>query len=38
MAEYEKKVRAVLTQYNCAFVRRGKGYMVQSHYRQAYYC
>ncbi len=25
MAEYEKKVRAVLTQYNCAFVRRGKG-------------
>lgn len=25
MAEYEKKVRKILTQYNCVFVRRGKG-------------
>ena len=25
MAEYEKKVRELLKQYNCNFVRRGKG-------------
>ena len=25
MAEYEKKVREILTQYNCDFVRHGKG-------------
>lgn len=25
MAEYEKKVREILKQYNCSFVRRGKG-------------
>ncbi|MEL7656170.1 MAG: type II toxin-antitoxin system HicA family toxin [Bacillota bacterium] len=25
MAEYEKKVRAVLAQNNCPFVRHGKG-------------
>ena len=25
MAEYEKKVRAVLSEHGCQFVRRGKG-------------
>jgi len=25
MAEYEKKVRKILLEYNCHFVRRGKG-------------
>ena len=25
MAEYEKKVRKILQEYNCTFVRRGKG-------------
>ncbi len=25
MAEYEKKVRALLKQHGCVFVRRGKG-------------
>lgn len=25
MAEYEKKVRKILTDNNCTFVRRGKG-------------
>ena len=25
MAEYEKKVRALMKQFNCTFVRRGKG-------------
>lgn len=25
MAEYEKKVREVLTEHGCSFVRRGKG-------------
>lgn len=25
MAEYEKKVREILAQYNCRFVRHGKG-------------
>ncbi|MCL2106051.1 MAG: type II toxin-antitoxin system HicA family toxin [Oscillospiraceae bacterium] len=25
MAEYEKKVRALLKENNCSFVRRGKG-------------
>jgi len=25
MAEYEKKVRKMLTQHGCAFYRRGKG-------------
>ena len=25
MAEYEKKVRLILTEYGCSFVRRGKG-------------
>ncbi|MBD5161825.1 MAG: type II toxin-antitoxin system HicA family toxin [Oscillibacter sp.] len=25
MAEYEKKVRELLSQYHCSFVRRGKG-------------
>jgi len=25
MAEYEKKVRKKLAEYNCEFVRRGKG-------------
>lgn len=25
MAEYEKKVRKILLQNNCSFVRRGKG-------------
>ncbi len=25
MAEYEKKVREILTQYNCVFRRHGKG-------------
>lgn len=25
MAEYEKKVRELLLQYNCRFVRHGKG-------------
>ena len=25
MAEYEKKVRKILTQYGCIFQRRGKG-------------
>lgn len=25
MAEYEKKVRTVLKQYGCTFLRRGKG-------------
>ncbi|MBE7012368.1 MAG: type II toxin-antitoxin system HicA family toxin [Ruminococcaceae bacterium] len=25
MAEYEKKVREILKQYHCTFVRRGKG-------------
>ena len=25
MAEYEKKVRKVLKEYGCSFVRRGKG-------------
>lgn len=25
MAEYEKKVREILSQYKCHFVRRGKG-------------
>jgi predicted RNA binding protein YcfA (HicA-like mRNA interferase family) len=26
MAEYEKKVRKILTENGCRFVRRGKGY------------
>lgn len=25
MAEYEKKIRKILSQNNCSFVRRGKG-------------
>lgn len=25
MAEYEKKVREILSEYKCKFVRRGKG-------------
>lgn len=25
MAEYEKKVRNILMQYGCTFLRRGKG-------------
>ena len=25
MAEYEKKVRLILKEYGCSFVRRGKG-------------
>ena len=25
MAEYEKKVREILSQYNCVFKRHGKG-------------